>query len=526
MYLNVPPADFGVIVGKNATTLNMLREKCNDVTITVPRQSSLPGCKVTIEGTMEDCQKAKAEIEALLMTQITMSLSNDATTPVSASGYPAFANHDAETASMSSHGTTIKSTNDINSELDLVESIERLRQSGALSDEEFSIAKNKLFTNLMKKISRRGSNEDNAARKEYPPKGVASLQAGHVTHPHDWICPDCGNMNWHSRKVCNRCKTKKRKPTNIKRFIANVGASQRMASSCKQGCSPGDGDLATGKGWFPTTDDRQWYCMDAGSSRVVNGVVVKPADEMWITAFSVTTSADGSDWKPVDDSAVFQGCASNDDARTAMFLKPVICRYIKVHPTAWHNGVGLRCGLVLCAIDNANKLTTQTNEAIKESKQDREAAKLAAREKLEGFFTMHNPDKLANIDTILHYCEKYGMDYAQLYRKLEAKYANANDTPKVTNILVVDTCTAKTGRFRSDWKLLNVGQLKSAIAKHFDVPTEIQLLKTRAGLEIENDSSLCHDHDIESDCVLFLDHLIHTDQNENADADVIDIPTA
>ena len=559
MYLNVLPSDFGVLVGKSAGTLNSLREKCPNLTkIQVPRAGAASGSKVTLEGQLEDCMKAKSEVEAILMTPITWTIADGdgkTATPTHSKGSFSKRNidcADSDAGSISSHGSSFaQRSHDVNSELELVESIDRLRQSGALSDEEFTRAKSTLFSNLMQKLASRGKEpapgsrtispnvNDNSsdarsstqsAKRREPPKGLQSLQAGHIAHPDDWLCSACGNMNWATRKSCNRCT--KKKATTVKRFVVNVGVNQRMASSCKEGFTPGDGDL-TGTGWEPAPSNANpWYCLDAGTSRVVSGVVIKPLKETWVTAFSVVTSTDGGEWKAVDDGAVFQGCCSADASRTAMFLKPVVCRYVKLQPQTWTGAnAGLRCALVLCALEGAGKSSSQHSGDTRSrgTDGDREEAKVAAREKLEHFFTRHNPEKLSNIDAILHHCEKSGMEYAQLYRKLEAKYARRQGRGGDSNIVVLNTCTAQVGRFRSDWTRLTVGALKQAISQHFDVPAVMQLLTTRSGLEVDNDSSLCCDHDISGpDCVLFLDHLIHDTHEvvEADDDDIVKIPVA
>eukprot|EP01063_Lacrimia_lanifica_P004544 TRINITY_DN1255_c1_g1_i1.p1 TRINITY_DN1255_c1_g1~~TRINITY_DN1255_c1_g1_i1.p1 ORF type:complete len:663 (+),score=180.52 TRINITY_DN1255_c1_g1_i1:63-2051(+) len=333
LILDVPAADFGLLVGKKAATLQALREKCAGVTITVPRSNAAPGERVTLEGPVDMVRKARAEVEAVL----------------GANAVPAAVASSASSSPDGGHSP--------------------LNMSGAPSPPQFaslaSAADSTLHASpeepklprmrLPRKLSSSSGLGSNHSCKSGDglKKGFASLQPGHVMHPDDWECVECGNMNWAKRRQCNRCGKDKLDAQSSLRFLSG---SAHYAGSCQPNVTPSDGAMMATTGWIPdmACEGGNWFCVDAGAAQSVAGVVLKGL----VTSLTAQSSACGTEWCDIDGGAVFQGCVEDEPTRMVMFLKPLTARFIKVFPRTWCGAAPkLRCGLVLCTAEKASRKT-------------------------------------------------------------------------------------------------------------------------------------------------------------------------
>eukprot|EP00755_Sulcionema_specki_P006825 Sspe_Gene.36536::Locus_17656_Transcript_1_1_Confidence_1.000_Length_2070::g.36536::m.36536 len=485
--LNIPQSDFRILVGHSAVTLKRLTQKCPGVYIVVPRAPAPPGSAVTLEGPLKACMKAKEEIEAVLMTPVSVQsqveVKPDGSTPSSLHLPQPPSNAEVpfsdalSCSSVGSHSTLSLRTSRAPEIMptgiaDELERLSNLRTQGVLTDDEFQKVKHRLLS-MFSGGGPTGSHQSDGAlhkRNSQPPRGQASIQPGHRPDPDDWECDKCGNVNWAVRKECNRCKEPKPVPVDsgkgqsVRRAVVNVKVSQRSASSQVAGATNELGVVGAGRldhttGWMPASDSKdQWYTMDAGGTRVVSGVVLKGGGTVtaWVTMVKITTSLDFVTWKEVDSGRVFPANTDPSSAAAITFPSPVQARYVKIYPVAWHGRIIMRCGLLLCALtkgketrgikestaaDSSDKQSVaSSSSAAKElslsglSDDDKALGKQAAREKLEHFYRRHNPEKLNNVPAILAFCEESGTGYATLYRRLEAKYARKGSSEKPARV--------------------------------------------------------------------------------------------
>ena len=104
--------------------------------------------------------------------------------------------------------------------------------------------------------------------------------------------------------------------------------------------------LAFSSSWKPLKDDtNQWiqvstvYQIVDWSSVIIQG---RQDQDEWVTAFKVSTSIDGINWKYVEDGRTFKGNTDRNTRVTYKFKKPVSARALRIHPVTWNKSISLR----------------------------------------------------------------------------------------------------------------------------------------------------------------------------------------
>lgn len=95
--------------------------------------------------------------------------------------------------------------------------------------------------------------------------------------------------------------------------------------------------------WRPASDSvNQCILWDLGGTKQVTKIQTKGSfvEEHWVTSFHLSYSLDGRQWTRIE--TEFQGNADKDTLMENLIDPPIVARKIKLHPTAWHQHVGLR----------------------------------------------------------------------------------------------------------------------------------------------------------------------------------------
>jgi len=94
-------------------------------------------------------------------------------------------------------------------------------------------------------------------------------------------------------------------------------------------------------------DQNQWFQLDAGSPRLITGVVTlgRRNYAQWVTQFTVSMSMDEKQWTLVDGGSVFRGNTDQQTPVTNTFTVPIKARYVRIHPVAWFGHISMRAGL-------------------------------------------------------------------------------------------------------------------------------------------------------------------------------------
>ena len=117
----------------------------------------------------------------------------------------------------------------------------------------------------------------------------------------------------------------------------------------KSGYRYNTGMLDSNEGWLSSRNDvYQFYIMDAGDVMSIAGVVTqnRKRHSQYVSFYkvSVSNSLTGP-YEEVDNGATFVGNTKNsDDKAEAMFLEPVVARYVKIEPKVWVGHMAMRAG--------------------------------------------------------------------------------------------------------------------------------------------------------------------------------------
>eukprot|EP00961_Rhodomonas_salina_P091646 1233759-Rhodomonas_salina.1 len=89
---------------------------------------------------------------------------------------------------------------------------------------------------------------------------------------------------------------------------------------------------------YPGTTD-EWLQMDLEQPVHVAGVATKGRgdSDRWTTSFTVQSSLNLVDWTPVDNAFVFAGNFDRDTLVENYFSRPILARYIRIHPLTWEH---------------------------------------------------------------------------------------------------------------------------------------------------------------------------------------------
>jgi hypothetical protein len=111
-----------------------------------------------------------------------------------------------------------------------------------------------------------------------------------------------------------------------------------------------------GGGWCARVNNRnQFIEVNLGRVTELTGIATQGRDpssgcNQWVTAYTLSTSADGQTWRPIQGSSssssprVFAGNA-NPTGVVAYPLVPVHCRFVRLYPVSWHEAIALRLEL-------------------------------------------------------------------------------------------------------------------------------------------------------------------------------------
>ncbi|XP_064232308.1 lactadherin isoform X1 [Aotus nancymaae] len=104
-------------------------------------------------------------------------------------------------------------------------------------------------------------------------------------------------------------------------------------------------------------DKDQWLQVDLGSPKQVTGIITQGVRNFgsiqFVASYKVAYSNDSMNWTEYQDrrtgsSKIFPGNWDNHSHKKNVFETPVLARYVRVLPVAWHNRVALRLELLGC----------------------------------------------------------------------------------------------------------------------------------------------------------------------------------
>ena len=145
--------------------------------------------------------------------------------------------------------------------------------------------------------------------------------------------------------------------------VLSVPYSQIKASTVyagykiEEGSYYGQARLNSPSSWLAYNyDQNQWLQLDAGSSKLIAGVVTQGSAVWyaWTTMYKVMVSTDGADWKYVECGRIFDANTDMNTKVKNVFDYPVKAQYVRICPQGWYNYVTMRAGLLLCESDCQN----------------------------------------------------------------------------------------------------------------------------------------------------------------------------
>ncbi|CAF0722018.1 unnamed protein product [Didymodactylos carnosus] len=154
---------------------------------------------------------------------------------------------------------------------------------------------------------------------------------------------------------CQECKQHLGLPPYGKISASTSWPYRRHAS-----CQPEDGHLLSNKGWCSKKRYKQdqWLEFDLGHPSTVTSLITKgrgdiTAQEQWVTKYKVSFSNDTRLWLYYKDKSHIdpkEFAANNDrDSERIHFLnEPFFARFVRLHPTEWHNHVAMRAAVLGC----------------------------------------------------------------------------------------------------------------------------------------------------------------------------------
>ncbi|XP_053437647.1 lactadherin isoform X1 [Nycticebus coucang] len=101
----------------------------------------------------------------------------------------------------------------------------------------------------------------------------------------------------------------------------------------------------------------EWLQVDLGSQREVTGIITQGARDFgsiqYVASYKVAYSNDGMAWTEYKDprtgkSKIFPGNSDNNSHKKNVFETPILARFVRILPVAWHNRITLRLELLGC----------------------------------------------------------------------------------------------------------------------------------------------------------------------------------
>ncbi|XP_041477638.1 uncharacterized protein LOC121425593 [Lytechinus variegatus] len=124
-------------------------------------------------------------------------------------------------------------------------------------------------------------------------------------------------------------------------YDANHGAERARLDTVAAGGRKG--------AWSARTNDvDQWLQVDLNSFYMITGVITQGRQDtnQWVTTFNVSSSGDGTTWTYILDCdgepKTFDGNVDRYTKVTTEFNRPVIGRFLRIHPTSWNNHISMR----------------------------------------------------------------------------------------------------------------------------------------------------------------------------------------
>lgn len=138
-------------------------------------------------------------------------------------------------------------------------------------------------------------------------------------------------------------------------IVYNAPLHRTVYSSVRGNSAPGTGlgrgRINSGQAWCPATSSpEQFMQVDLGYLQNVSGIVTqgrRDADE-WVASFSVRASEDGVTWTDVGCGIQFEANTNRGMKVKNAFPKPILARFLRVHPQTWQGGACMRMGVLLC----------------------------------------------------------------------------------------------------------------------------------------------------------------------------------
>ncbi|XP_057580306.1 lactadherin isoform X1 [Hippopotamus amphibius kiboko] len=106
-----------------------------------------------------------------------------------------------------------------------------------------------------------------------------------------------------------------------------------------------------------TNSASEWLQVDLGSEKRVTGIVTQGARDFghiqYVAAYKVAYSDDAVSWTEYRDpgaveSKIFPGNLDNNSHKKNMLEAPIVARFVRILPVAWHNRITLRVELLGC----------------------------------------------------------------------------------------------------------------------------------------------------------------------------------
>ncbi|XP_033109290.1 lactadherin-like [Anneissia japonica] len=121
--------------------------------------------------------------------------------------------------------------------------------------------------------------------------------------------------------------------------------------------------LGVGAWCSKTIDQYQWIQVDLGKLHMVRGVITQGRNKcclQWVTSYEIFYSVDGNLFQPIRNSDCqvtrFVGNSDEDTTVTNIFPDPVYAKFVRIHPTNWHNWISLRFEVLGCSAGDGLKL--------------------------------------------------------------------------------------------------------------------------------------------------------------------------
>jgi len=103
----------------------------------------------------------------------------------------------------------------------------------------------------------------------------------------------------------------------------------------------------TDAAWRAACDDTvQCLRWDLGGIKQITKVQTKGnfTDGHWVTGYKLSCSTDGNSWKRLENT--FTGNSDQDTLVENELLPPIVARFVRLHPTTWHEHISLRVELL------------------------------------------------------------------------------------------------------------------------------------------------------------------------------------